>query len=61
MDYRILIWSTEDWEIEQTLLLTSPTEITSIAFSPDGKYLLAGEANGKIWIWQFAGSWVLSF
>jgi WD40 repeat protein len=39
------------------ILPGGPSEISSIAFSPDGRTLAAGEANGEIRLWQLDAYW----
>ncbi|YAF94009.1 MAG: NACHT and WD repeat domain-containing protein [Nodularia sp. CChRGM 3473] len=36
-------------------ILKSPGAVTSIAFSPDGKYLVSGTEDKKIWLWNLQG------
>ncbi|WP_344247601.1 protein kinase domain-containing protein [Actinocorallia libanotica] len=34
--------------------LVHPNEVTSVAFSPDGKTLATGSSDGKVWLWGVA-------
>jgi WD40 repeat protein len=40
-------------------LSTSPAAVTALAFSPDGKYLAAGNSNGKIFVYNAHESYKL--
>jgi WD40 repeat protein/serine/threonine protein kinase len=48
---KLLLWNTATWEEPKTLTGFS-SEITSLAFAPDGKTLAAGEWNGTIRLWD---------
>lgn len=38
------------------------SSVLSVAFSPDGKYLAVGDANGEIYLWKVLGyQWLLTF
>ncbi len=43
-------WSTQDWKIAYSLTHTAP--LTSVEFSPDGKYFVVGADDGQILIFQ---------
>ena len=38
----------------QTLPVPGSRGVRSVAFSPDGKYLAAGDANGHVYLWQLS-------
>jgi polysaccharide biosynthesis protein PslG len=38
----------------QTLPVPGSRGVRSVAFSPDGKYLAAGDANGHVYVWQLS-------
>ena len=55
----ILVCDTQNWTPTFRLQITPENEIKSLAFSPSSQFLTAGDATGKIWIWEFKSNWVM--
>jgi WD40 repeat protein len=45
------IWTTGDWRL-QTNAITSSGGIAAVAFSPDGEFLVTGDRQGSVSIWD---------
>jgi len=51
---RILDQTLKVWDVATGKELLTDVGATSVAFSPDGKLVAAGSANGKVWVWDAA-------
>ena len=48
---KVQLWSVEDWTM-QVELPVSTKVVNGVAFSPNGRWLAAGAADGKIRVWE---------
>lgn len=64
LDASLLVWDTGTWQLAQKLKApgnSSPNEVYSVTFSPDGKLLAAGsDLSRRIGFWEVS-TWKLSF
>ncbi len=54
MDGRVTIWSVDDWKVQQYFDISARFVFGSIAFSEDGKWVVVGDADGQVSIWDSA-------
>src|SRR5262249_52995246 len=50
----VLLFSAEQWITPENIAWSrspKPAQVTAVAFSPDGKYLLAGDVDGRVTLW----------
>jgi WD40 repeat protein len=48
------LWNTETWQRVGDYMIGQTSEVTSIAFSPDGKRIAAGDRGGTLRLWDTA-------
>ena len=51
-DKSIRIWNIRDGSSKILPVTGSPNYFMSVEFSPDGKYVAAGNFDGSVWIWD---------
>jgi WD40 repeat protein len=50
----VRVWRTSGTEQPTQLLRQSTGALTALAFSPDGRWLAAGNADGAVYLWRVA-------
>jgi WD40 repeat protein len=55
------LWSSQDGQEELVLPHAPNAEVNSVAFSPDGDYLVTGDSTGKLYVWNNAGERISAF
>ncbi len=54
MDGRVTVWSVDDWKVQRYFDIGARFVFGSIAFSEDGKWIVVGDADGQVSIWDSA-------
>src|SRR5438093_1498351 len=49
---KVFVWDTKAGRLQKEMRAEGPGELTSLAFSPDGKLVAAGIDTGDLWVWK---------